>query len=142
MNDNVSGWWTSVERLPEVHARIRRMLFECMDGFKLITREDTPYTLTYCDPPYPHATRTTKDGYKHEMSDADHIRLARVLNEVKGKVILSSYPSELYTGLYLPPKWRHLEFPKPNNASGSKTKAKEIEVLWLNYPPEDQAMSS
>jgi DNA adenine methylase len=108
----------------------------------LITREDTPDTLFYCDPTYLHETRSTTDGYQHEMSDEDHIRLAEVLNRVQGKVILSGYHSELYHRLYPPPRWRYLESPKPNNAAGGKTKAEEIEVLWLNYPPEDQAISS
>jgi DNA adenine methylase len=141
MNGNVSEWLGAVEGLATVHARLRRVLIECRDGIDLIVREDKPGTFFYCDPPYVHETRTTKNGYRHEMSDEDHIRLAEVLNQVQGKVILSGYHSELYHRLYQPPRWRYLEFPKKNNAAGGKTKAEEIEVLWLNYPPEDQALS-
>jgi DNA adenine methylase len=142
MNGNSSEWLGAVEGLPDVHARLFPVVIENLDAIELITREDTAGTLFYCDPPYVHAARTTTDGYRHEMTDQDHIRLAAVLNKVQGKVILSGYHSELYHRLYPPPRWRYLEFEKPNNAAGGKTKAKEIEVLWMNYPPEDQAMLS
>jgi DNA adenine methylase len=138
MNGNVSEWLGAVEGLADVHARLRRVLIECRDGIELITREDTPDTLFYCDPTYVHETRTTTDGYKHEMVDADHIRLAKVLNRVQGKVILSGYPSALYDRLYA--GWRRLDFNLPNNAAGGLRKARETECLWLNYPPEDQAV--
>jgi DNA adenine methylase len=131
MNGNVSEWLGAVDGLADVHARLRRVLIECRDGIELIAREDTPDTLFYCDPPYLHETRTTTDGYRHEMTDADHVRLAKVLNGVKGKVILSGYPSGLYDGLYS--GWRRREFRKKNNAAGGRIKAEEIETLWLNY---------
>src|SRR5262249_52039649 len=96
MNGNVSEWLGAVEKLPEVHARLRRVVIDCRAAFDLTPHEDPPATLFYCDPPYLHSTRTTLDGYKHEMSDRDHTRLAGVLNRVQGKVILSGYHSELY----------------------------------------------
>jgi DNA adenine methylase len=139
MNGNVSEWLGAVDGLADVHARLRRVLIESRDGIELIAREDTPHTCFYVDPPYLHSTRTTTDGYHCEMTDQDHIRLAETLNRVQGKVILSGYPSALYDRLYA--GWRRLEFDKPNNAAGGWTKAREIEILWLNYPLEDQATS-
>jgi DNA adenine methylase len=134
MNGNVSEWLGAVDGLPDVYARLRPVVIENFDAIELIPCEDTPDTLFYCDPPYLHETRTTTDGYRHEMTDADHIRLAGALNEVKGKVILSGYPSGLYDRLYV--GWHPLEIPKRNNAAGGRTKALETEVLWLNYAPD------
>jgi hypothetical protein len=33
---------------------------------------------------------------EHEMSEADHVELLRVLRTCTGKVMLSGYPSQLY----------------------------------------------
>jgi hypothetical protein len=55
-------------------------------------------------------------------------------------VILSAYPSALYDRLYA--GWQRVEFDLPNNSAGGSVKARETEVLWLNYPLGDQAMSS
>jgi DNA adenine methylase len=74
------------------------------------------------------------------MGEADHIRLATVLNQIRGKAILSSYPSALYDRLYA--DWRRVEVDRPNDTAGGKVKARKTEVLLLNYPPEDQARSS
>ena len=74
------------------------------------------------------------------MSEAEHIRLAEVLNRIRGKAILSGYPSDLYDGLY--GGWRRLTFDRPNHAAGGSIKARMTEVLWLNYPPGDQGRSS
>jgi DNA adenine methylase len=140
MNGNVSEWLGAVDGLADVHTRLRRVLIECRDGIELIAREDTPHTLFYCDPPYVHSSRRTTNGYAHEMTDVDHIRLAGVLNRVQGKVILSAYPSALYDRLYS--GWRRVEFDLPNHAAGGPIKVRETEVVWLNYPPGEQAMSS
>jgi DNA adenine methylase len=134
MNGNASEWLNAVDDLPEVYVRLRLVVIECVDGIELIKREETPDSFFYCDPPYPHSTRATKDGYRFEMTDADHVRLARVLNEIEGKAMVSSYPSELYDGLY--PGWCRLDFEKPNDAAGGPIKAREIEVLLMNYDPD------
>lgn len=131
MNGNVSEWLGAVDGLPEVHARLRRVLIENMDAIKLIEREDTPNTLYYIDPPYLHETRSTKDLYDHEMSESDHVRLLDVLRRVEGKVMLSGYPSELYRETLA--DWRSVAFNLPNNLAGGKSKARETEMLWMNF---------
>jgi len=68
MNGNVSEWLSAVCGLPEVHARLRRVLIENMPATDLIQREDTPAALFYCDPPYLHETRTSTDAYAFEMA--------------------------------------------------------------------------
>jgi DNA adenine methylase len=59
------------------------------------------------------------------MTDQDHIELAEALHQVKGMVIVSSYPSELYDQLYA--GWRCVQ--KNHRAQNA---LKTIECLWLS----------
>lgn len=94
----------------------------------MIERFDTPQTLHYLDPPYPRATRGArwgKDGYRYELTDDDHRRLAELARSVNGMVVISSYSSDLYQDLYH--DWRRLD---RMTVTGS-TKA-VTECLWLS----------
>ncbi len=74
-----------------------------------IQRFDDPEALIYCHPPYAHATRSkgATDVYAVEMSDKDHRELAEVLNRCEGRVLLSGYPSALYSELHA--GWRRVD---------------------------------
>jgi DNA adenine methylase len=131
MNEQASAWLTAVEGLPAIHQRLMRVAITSRPALELIRREDGPDTLFYCDPPYLHQTRASTDTYFHEMTEADHQELLDVLLTVKGKVMLSGYPSALYDIALSGWKW-HL-FDLPNNAAGGKAKARETEVLWCSF---------
>jgi DNA adenine methylase len=132
MNGNVSEWLGAVAGLPAVHARLQRVFVENLPALDLVSREDTPGTLFYLDPPYFHPTRTARKVYgAFEMTEADHRQLLDVLRSVKGKVILSGYPSDLYNaGL---PGWNRRTFELPNNAAGGQEKRRMTEAVWLNF---------
>jgi DNA adenine methylase len=130
-NDGVNAWWGAIEGLEAVHERLRDVKVLCRPALDVIRKEDTPATLYYLDPPYLPETRTAPDVYEHEMSRADHEELLDVVLAVKGKVILSGYPSELYDQTLA--GWSRYAFDKPNHAAGGKTKGREIEVLWCNF---------
>lgn len=93
-----SGWMSAIDRLPEVHERLMRVQIEHRDFEQVIRAYDTEDTLFYCDPPYVLSTRRGA-GYRHEMSDADHVRLVECLLGVSGKVLLSGYQHEIYAPL-------------------------------------------
>jgi DNA adenine methylase len=131
MNGNVSEWLSAVDGLPEVHARLRRVLIENMPAVDLIRREDTPNTLFYCDPPYLHETRKATAAYAFEMTEADHEELLDVLRQCKGKVMLSGYPSKLYDAALA--GWNRHTFDLPNHAANGKEKRRETEVVWCNF---------
>jgi DNA adenine methylase len=131
MNGNASEWAGAVDGLPAVHARLRRVVVENQDFRTFIPREDTPGTLFYCDPPYLHETRSAKDVYRHEMSSKDHRELLKLLRAVKGKVMLSGYPSPLYNDALK--SWNQHTFDMPNHAAGGKAKGLETEVVWCNF---------
>ncbi len=126
----VSRWLGSVEDLPEIVQRLLRVQIEHAPAIELIQRYDTPETLFYCDPPYPHDSRTDLKAYAYEMTDAEHLELAEVLRKVQGKVALSSYDSKLFDELY--GDWYRTEATEKQIHS---SKAIRQEILWTNYDP-------
>lgn len=82
--------------------------------------------LIYADPPYLHATRSSRARYRCEYTDADHVRLLACLSRLPAAVIVSGYPSALYDELL--PGWRTHEF-QVMTRGGPRT-----EKLWMNYP--------
>ncbi len=131
MNGNVSEWIGTVDGLADVHARLRSVILESLPAIEVIQREDGPGTLFYCDPPYLHETRTATQAYAFEMTEDQHRELLAVLRAVKGKVMLSGYPSNLYDGTLR--GWNRHTFDIPNHAAGGKRKDRETEVLWCNF---------
>lgn len=109
MSQHVASWLSRIERLPEAVERLRRVQIECLDYKDCLLRYDGENTLFYCDPPYLHDTRQTKDFYKYEMSFDDHAELIQLLQSLKGKVYLSGYVNELYMQLEAK-GWRRLDF--------------------------------
>ena len=135
MNENVSAWLSAVDGLPEAHERLRRVEVRNMDAVRFIKLYDHEKALFYCDPPYLHDTRVTKSDYQHEMSEDDHLRLLDCLAGIKGKFILSGYPSLLYAKAADANGWLSVGKMIDNKASGKKSKEQKNEMLWMNYTP-------
>ncbi len=131
MNEQASAWLTAVQGLPAVHARLRRVAVLSRPALDVIRTQDGPGTLFYCDPPYLPRTRAAPDAYAHEMTEHDHRRLLDALLGVKGRAMLSGYPSALYDDALA--GWTRHTFELPNNAAGGARKARETEVLWCNF---------
>ena len=130
----VSRWLGAVEALPEIAQRLLRVQIENAPAAEVIQRYDSDETLFYCDPPYPHETRGDSHAYSYEMTDAQHRELARVLHDVRGKVALSGYHGNLLDDLY--GDWRSIDAPPRKVHS---VKQERVEVLWVNYDPEEDA---
>jgi DNA adenine methylase len=133
MAGDVNAWWTAIERLPEIVERLRRVQIICQPACEAIRRFDHAEGLIYCDPPYVHSTRSAggRDVYGVEMTDDDHRALAKMLHCCKSKVVLSGYPSDLYSELY--GNWRRIDFDIANHAAGGRKKTRETERLWMNF---------
>jgi len=132
MSGVISRWLGGVELLPRIAERLLRVQIENRPALDVIRLYDSPETLFYCDPPYVHVTRGDAKAYRFEMTDAEHIELAGVLNSVRGRVALSNYDCELLHRLYPPPRWfKTKSAPRTNHA----TKGRRVEVLWTNYEP-------
>ena len=128
MSGVVSRWLGSVESLPEIALRLLRVQIENRPATDVIRLYDDRGTLFYCDPPYPHSARGDSKAYGYEMSDDEHVELAEILHQVKGKVALSGYQCELLDELYA--NWNlHLAPAKQSHA----IKKMRQEALWTNY---------
>lgn len=128
MSGAVSRWLGSVDGLAEIAGRLLRVQIENRPAIEVIKRYDSPETLFYCDPPYPHESRGDTGAYRFEMTDRDHEELARVLSSVKGKVALSGYRCHLLDELYR--GWYCFEAPEKQAHSCKKPRK---EALWTNY---------
>lgn len=133
MTGAVSRWLGSVEDLPAIAQRLLRVQIEHAPAIEVIQRYDSSETLFYCDPPYIHASRGDSNAYAYEMTDDEHKELAEVLHNVKGKVALSGYRSDIMDKLYK--DWTRIEAPAKLCHS---TKTPRQEVLWINYEVEVQ----
>ncbi|HUM50498.1 MAG TPA: DNA adenine methylase [Chitinophagales bacterium] len=111
--------------------RLQNVQLECTDALRVINSRDTKDSFFYCDPPYYNSDCGHYDGY----SIQDFENLLQVLSNIKGKFMLSSYPSEILKKFTKAHGWHTAEFKQlvSVNAKGANQKTK-IEVLTANYP--------
>ena len=111
--------------------RLENAQIENNDACKVILSRDTEDAFHYVDPPYIDSDQGMYGGYTRE-----HYReLLETLTKVKGKFLLSSYPSDLleeYTERY---GWHTKTFEKPLSAAkaNNKPRKRKIEVLTADY---------
>ena len=128
MSGVVSRWLGGVEALPEIAERLARVQIENRPALDIVKIYDDKNTLFYCDPPYLHSTRGDSKAYGFEMMDDEHIDLAVVLNNIKGKAAISGYRCDLMDTLYK--GWRRFDAPYKHAHSVKKIRQ---ECLWMNY---------
>lgn len=135
MNEQVSAWLSAVEGLPEVHARLRRVLILNRDALDVIRTCDAPTSLLYLDPPYFPQTRRSPNEYAHEMSEEGHHNLLTLIRRCQGKVMISGYQNAMYEDLL--GQWHRVTWDVPNHAAAGETKQRMTECLWMNFKPEE-----
>jgi len=128
----VSRWLNGIAGLHFVVDRFRGVAIECRPALVVIPRYDSLNTVFYCDPPYPHETRATKEGYDCEMTFEDHKELLECLKSCEGKVALSGYASDLYDSTLK--GWFRYE-DREKSLAGPRGMRQEI--LWTNYDPRE-----
>lgn len=111
--------------------RLQHAQIECSDALYIIQSRDTPDSFFYCDPPYYNSNCGHYDGYTEE----DFKGLLDVLSKIKGKFMLSSYPSPLLQSYVKKYKWNmwSVEQNVSVNAKGGYLKRK-VEVITANFP--------
>ena len=133
-NSNKSGttpahdWVNWPAQIKLFTRRLMGVVIENRPALDVIRQQDSPMTLHYCDPPYPHSTRNMNRGnaaYACEMTDDDHRELAAGLRSLMGSVIVSGYACDLYDELF--EGWRRVE--RKALADGARERT---EVLWLS----------
>lgn len=134
MNEQASAWLGAIEGLEAVHKRLKRVVILDGEATDVIRQQDGLRTLFYLDPPYMQESRASKGEYgEHEMSDEQHKELLEVLVNIKGRFLLSGYPSKLYASYAKMQGWTCHEKKIDNKAAGGKTKRRMTECVWTNF---------
>lgn len=110
--------------------RLQNVQIECADALYIIQIRDFEQAFHYCDPPYYNSDCGAYGGYTIH----DFERLLETLSRVKGKFLLSSYPSEILEKYRKANGWhqRTVEQLVSINAKSGKLK-KKVEVMTANY---------
>lgn len=140
MVQKASAYQGVLGMLPRLSERMTSVLIENKDFRDIIKVYDSENTFFYLDPPYLPETRKS-GAYKCEMTTQDHHDLIDLLWRIKGKAMLSGYPSDLYDSL----DWNKREWSVTCNAAGRTKKSglqgkgavsalqKRTECAWTNY---------
>jgi DNA adenine methylase len=127
-----SLWTEYPAAIAAAGARLSGVLIENRPAIGVMRQHDAPTTLHFVDPPYLHSTRVLQSKgqgcYRHEMNDAEHSELLDALLELEGFVVVSGYPSLLYSDRLS--GWEQCET-KARISAGRGT-ALRTEVVWIN----------
>lgn len=118
----------------EDHAiRLQDVQIECADAIRIITTRDNNDAFFYCDPPYYNSDMGHYDGYTLD----DFKNLLETLALLKGKFLLSSYPSGILKEYTDGAKWytieREMKVSVANNSKSNKPRKQKTEVFTANY---------
>jgi len=108
--------------------RLQDVQIECTDAIRIITSRDTEQSFFYCDPPYYQADQGHYDGYTIN----DFESLLQCLLNVKGKFILSSYPSPILAEYVKKGGWSQKTF-EMSVSVAKVNRPKKTEVLTANF---------
>lgn len=101
------------------------------DAVKVLKKCDTEHTFHYIDPPYFNSDCGHYKGYSAD----DFELLLNQCAQLKGKFMLSSYPSELLSKHSRLNNWNTIEI-EMNKSAGAATGSegkRKVEVITLNY---------
>jgi DNA adenine methylase len=93
---------------------------ECTDALKIIKSRDHENSFFYCDPPYFNSDMGHYDGY----SEQDFENLLSLLAKIKGKFLLSAYPSGILARYVKQFGWIELAIIQPIAVNGKNSKKK------------------
>lgn len=113
--------------------RLEHTQIENNDALTVIKSRDSVDAFHYVDPPYIDSNQGHYGGY----TKSHYKNLLETLANVKGKFLLSSYPSKLLTKYTKKYGWQTKVFDKPLSAKKAvkgKSRDRKIEVLTANYP--------
>ena len=130
MSKSVSDFLSAIDRLPELHDRLSKIMVTNMDGMKLIRKYNLPNVFMYCDPPYEQST-STSTLYKVDMDRAGHLDFLDAVITSKAKILISGYDCELYDTLG-DNGFKKVSF-KVKTIDGNFKPKTKTEYLYYNY---------
>lgn len=115
------------EELNIAAERLVNVQIECTDAIRIIESRDSESAFFYVDPPYFNSDCGHYDGYTED----DFRELLQTLSQIRGKFLLSSYPSDVLDVFTQQYGWYTVK--KEMRIDAGKTNRKKIEVLTANY---------
>lgn len=112
----------------EIRERLQNVQLECIDALRVIQLWDDADAFFYIDPPYFNANMGHYGGY----TSKDFEDLLKVLSTIKGKFLLSSYPSVVLKEYTKRNNWKTINIVK-NLGIRKEGQREKIEVLTANY---------
>jgi len=111
--------------------RIQNVQIENTDALRIISSRDYDRAFHYCDPPYFNSDCGHYDGYSKD----DFANLLSLLSTIKGKFLLSSYPSEILEEYTKEHGWwtKTIDQTVSVANNSNKPRKKKTEVLTANY---------
>lgn len=132
MSKSISDFLSSIDRLPDLHNRLSRVIVCNTDGVELIKKYNSSNVLIYNDVPYEQSTRTST-RYDVDMDREGHIRFLDACINSKCKILISGYDCELYDVLGKH-GFKKVSF-DVKTISGNFTPKTKTEYLYYNYIP-------
>ncbi|MBO0959541.1 DNA adenine methylase [Neobacillus sp. MM2021_6] len=130
-----NGYLSACDVIESFADRMKGVLIENLDYKQIIEKYDSPDALFYVDPPYVGREKYYAGGFTEE----DHRELARMLNRVRGKVIISYYHHQLIEECYQ--GWNIESFKAHKQIVGiSNVEAETEEILLMNYKIENDQL--
>lgn len=113
--------------------RLRYTQIEQNEAHKVILSRDTNKTFHYIDPPYIDTNQGHYGGYTREHFKRD----LNAISNIKGKFLLSTYPSDILEDYIKQNGWYMIVKDKvlsASNGANVKARKRKQEVLTSNYP--------
>ena len=117
----------ATEFLTETSERLKMVVIENLDFERLIKTYDRPGALFYLDPPYFDAEKYYPDRFQPE----DHERLKRILDNIKGKFILSYNDCQEIRDLYK--GYEVIDIDRENNLAAKNGGKRYRELIIKNF---------
>lgn len=122
------AYYNAVEVIRSFSERMKNVMIDNRDFREIIRVYDAPHTLFYLDPPYINKEKY----YAGNFSEKDHRELAEILQNIKGKAIVSYYNHPMLDELYPGGKWWRDDFKAVRQVvNGTNNSAEEL--LLMNF---------
>jgi len=131
---------TAIDSLDIIADRLKNAVIECLDYADCIQRYDAEGTFYYADPPYLNTEHYYGKGC---FTLEDHHKLAKLLHDIKGHVMVTHYQNSLYDDLYK--GWQRYEYQSFKGSHKTEPgieKPKTVECLWVNFEVKQKSLFS
>lgn len=131
MSKSVSDMLSTIDKLPELHNRLSKVIVSSTNGISLIEKYGQDENVfMYCDPPYHHSTRTST-RYNVDMNNDMQEEFIDACIKAKCRLLISGYNCEAYKRLE-DNGFKRIDF-IVHTIGGDMKKKDKVESLWLNY---------